>query len=251
MKITYQDLNIIYEDNHLIVVVKPQNVPSQEDKTGDLDMLTLLKQYLKEKYNKEGNVFLGLVHRLDRPTGGVMVFAKTSKAAARLKTSIENGEFEKRYLTVVNGAVENDSGVLDDYLYKYENLNIVKVVPEATKNAKRAVLKYWVFDRKEVVTENNRLSFSLVWVKLFTGRTHQIRVQLSNIGHSIVGDVKYGDKKSALPFPLALWACELRFPHPITKETMVYRVYPDLDQFPYSLFDVDPYLRLTVNKDPY
>ena len=248
MKITYQDLNIVYEDNHILVVVKPHNVPSQGDKSGDVDMLTLLKQYLKEKYHKEGNVFLGLVHRLDRPTGGVMVFAKTSKAAARLKTAIDNGDFEKRYLTVVNGVVEKE-GVLDNYLLKYEALNIVKVVPPATKDAKRAVLKYWVFDHKQAKVDGVIRDYSLIWIKLFTGRTHQIRVQFANIGHSLVGDVKYGESKSALPFPLALWACELRFPHPVSGETLVFRVYPDLKQFPFSVFDVDPYLRLTARKD--
>jgi len=242
MKITYQDINIVYEDNHVLVVVKPQNVPTQEDKTGDPDMLTLLKQYLKEKYNKEGNVYLGLVHRLDRPTGGVMVFAKTSKAAERLSESLRNGEMEKRYLAVACGKMEKDSEILENYLYKYESLNIVKVVPEATKNAKKATLKYWTFDRKEFGEE----AFSLLWIKLHTGRSHQIRVQLQNIGHPIAGDVKYGENKSKANFPLALWACELRFPHPVTKSTMVFRVYPDVEQFPYKLFDIDTYLRLTV-----
>ncbi|MBR2984642.1 MAG: RNA pseudouridine synthase, partial [Clostridia bacterium] len=125
---TYKDINIIYEDNHLLVVVKPQNIPSQEDSSGDKDMLTLLKEYLVESKNKPGNAFLGLVHRLDRPTGGVMVFAKTSKAAARLTESIQNGSFEKKYLAVVLGEIKQKQGRLDNYLMKYPKLNVVKVV---------------------------------------------------------------------------------------------------------------------------
>ena len=124
------DLKVIYEDNHIIVVEKPVNVPSQQDKTNDIDMLTIIKQYLKEKYNKPGNVYLGLIHRLDRPVGGVMVFAKTSKAAARLSEQVRNKEFKKKYLAIVDGKMENGSGVLEDYLLKNERNNTSKVVEE-------------------------------------------------------------------------------------------------------------------------
>ena len=113
-----QKLNVIYEDNHIIVVEKPVNIPSQADKTGDIDMLTLVKQYIKEKYNKPGEVYLGLVHRLDRPVGGVMVFAKTSKAAARLSEQVRDKVFKKKYLVIANGKFEEEKGVLEDYLLK-------------------------------------------------------------------------------------------------------------------------------------
>ena len=113
-----QNLNVLYEDNHIIVVEKPVNIPSQADKTGDIDMLTIIKQYIKEKYNKPGNVYLGLVHRLDRPVGGVMVFAKTSKAASRLSEEVRLKQFEKKYLVIANGKFEKDKGELEDYLLK-------------------------------------------------------------------------------------------------------------------------------------
>ena len=122
------DLNVIYEDNHIIVVEKPVNIPSQGDKTGDIDMLTIVKQYLKEKYNKPGNVYLGLVHRLDRPVGGVMVFAKTSKAAARLSEQVREKIFKKKYLVIANGKFNKNSGILEDYLLKKEKNNMSKSV---------------------------------------------------------------------------------------------------------------------------
>ncbi len=136
------DLKVLYEDNHIIVVEKPVNIPSQGDKTGDIDMLSIIKDYLKEKYNKPGNVYLGLIHRLDRPVGGVMVFAKTSKAASRLSEQVRVKEFEKKYLVVVNGKIEPVSGEFKDYLLKNERNNISKVVPEGTKNSKYANLEY-------------------------------------------------------------------------------------------------------------
>ena len=238
MNFTYDQLNIVYEDNHLLVVVKPQNVPSQADDSGDPDMLTLLKQYLAEKYNKTGNVYLGLVQRLDRPTGGVMVFAKTSKAAERLSDSMRNGDFDKKYLTVVEGKLPAKMGRLRNYLYKYSNLNIVKVVPDTTEGAKLAVLDY------KLLAENE--STSLVQVKLYTGRSHQIRVQMAFIGNPMVGDSKYGSNKSKNPTPLALWAYELRFPHPITKNPMVFRVYPDVEIAPWNEYDIDSILRITI-----
>jgi 23S rRNA pseudouridine1911/1915/1917 synthase len=239
MDFDYRNLNIVYEDNHLLVVVKPQNVPSQGDESGDKDMLTLLKEYLADKYDKKGNVYLGLVHRLDRPTGGVMVFAKTSKCAERLSESLQNGEMEKKYLAVVQGELPAKNGRLDNYLYKYSTLNIVKVVPPATEGAKRAVLDY-----KSIAVKDGQ---SLVQIKLYTGRSHQIRAQMSFIGNPLVGDAKYGAIKSKNPTPLALWAYELRFPHPISKVSMVFRVYPDVEIAPWNAFDVDSLLRITIN----
>lgn len=214
-----QKLNVIYEDNHIIVVEKMVNVPSQADKTGDLDMLTIIKQYLKEKYNKPGNVYLGLVHRLDRPVGGVMVFAKTSKAAARLSEQVRVKEFKKKYLVVVNGKMENEKGVLEDYLLKNEKANMSKVVSKETKNAKYAALDY------EVLKYNEEIDLSVLKINLHTGRHHQIRVQLSSRNHSIYGDQKYGGRGHGKQ--IALWAYELTIIHPVTKEEMTFKVLPE------------------------
>ena len=195
-------LNVIYEDNHIIVVEKQPNIPSQADKTEDIDMLTIIKEYIKEKYNKPGNVYLGLVHRLDRPVGGVMVFAKTSKAASRLSDQ-----------------VREKIGILEDYLYKDERNNISKVVNKDKKNAKLAKLDY------EVLAYNEVKNLSLVRVNLHTGRHHQIRVQLSHAGHSIFGDQKYGTRGQGKQ--IALWAYELTIEHPITKEEMTFKCLPE------------------------
>ena len=172
-------LKVIYEDNHIIVVEKPVNIPSQGDKTGDTDMLTIIKEYIKEKYNKPGNVYLGLIHRLDRPVGGVMVFAKTSKAAARLSEQVREKEFQKSYLVIVDGKMEKEKGTLEDYLLKNEKTNTSKVVKEGTKNSKYAKLDY------EVLKYDKELNLSVLKILLHTGRHHQIRVQLSSRGHSI------------------------------------------------------------------
>ena len=214
-----QKLKVIYEDNHIIVVEKIPNVPSQSDKTGDIDMLTMVKQYIKEKYNKPGNVYLGLVHRLDRPVGGIMIFAKTSKAASRLSDQVREKVFKKKYLAVVDGKIENKSGTLEDYLYKDERNNISKVVNKDKKNAKLAKLDYDVIKYDEVK------KLSLVKVNLYTGRHHQIRVQLSNFGHSIFGDQKYGTRGQGKQ--IALWAYELTINHPITKEEMTFKDLPE------------------------
>ena len=214
-----QNLKVIFEDNHIIVVEKQPNIPSQSDKTGDIDMLTLVKQYIKVKYNKPGNVYLGLVHRLDRPVGGVMVFAKTSKAASRLSEQVRQKVFKKKYLAVVDGKIENENGTLEDYLYKDERNNISKVVNKEKKNAKLAKLDY------KVLAYNEVKDLSLVEINLHTGRHHQIRVQLSNFGHSIFGDQKYGTRGQGKQ--IALWAYELTIEHPITKEEMVFKDLPE------------------------
>ncbi len=214
-----QNLKIIYEDNHIIVVEKTPNIPSQADKTGDMDMLTLVKNYIKEKYNKPGNVYLGLVHRLDRPVGGVMVFAKTSKAASRLSEQVRTKSLKKIYLAVVDGKVEKAKGILEDYLYKDERNNISKVVNATKKNAKLAKLDY------EVLKYNEVKDLSLLKVNLHTGRHHQIRVQLSNFGHSIFGDQKYGTRGKGKQ--IALWAYSLTIIHPTTKEEMTFEDLPE------------------------
>lgn len=216
-----QDLKVIYEDNHIIVVEKKPNIPSQGDKTNDIDMHTIVKQYIKEKYNKPGDVYLGLIHRLDRPVGGVMVFAKTSKAAARLSEQVRNKVFKKKYLTIVDGKMEKEKDSLEDYLLKNEKNNLSKVVNEKTKNAKQAKLDY------EVLIYNDEINLSVLKIDLHTGRHHQIRVQLSSRNHSIYGDQKYGGRGHGKQ--IALWAYELSILHPITKERIFFKVLPKIN----------------------
>ena len=231
-------LTILYEDNHLIVVLKPQNVPSQGDSTGDKDLLSMVKDYIKETYDKKGEAFAGLVHRLDRPTGGVMVFAKTSKAAARLSEQIKGGSFEKRYLSVVVGAPRDRQARLSDYLFKDEKNNTVKVVPAAIEGAKRAELVYKVLETTPKLT--------LVDIKLLTGRSHQARVQMQHIGTPIFGDVRYGGDTLAKGHNLALWAYELRFYHPVTKLPMVFVAYPPLDKTPWKFFEIERHVNVVA-----
>ena len=212
-------MNVVYEDNHIIVVIKEPNIPSQSDKTGDVDMLTVVKKYIKEKYNKPGEVYIGLVHRLDRPVGGLMVFARTSKAASRLSEQVRNKTFKKKYLAVVDGIFDEKNGTLIDYLYKDERNNISKVVPETKKNAKLAKLDY------EVLNYDDKRDLSLVKIDLHTGRHHQIRVQMANAGHSLFGDQKYGTRGKGKQ--IRLWAYEVEFEHPTTKENLKFTEYPD------------------------
>ncbi len=213
------NLKILFEDNHIIVVQKPVNIPSQADKTGDEDMITIIKQYIKEKYQKPGEVYLGLVHRLDRPTGGVMVFAKTSKAAARLSEQVREKQMCKKYLCIVDGKMEKEKDIFTDYLLKNERTNTSKVVSQDTKNAKQAVLDY------QVLKYNAITHLSVVTVNLHTGRHHQIRLQFASRGHSLYGDQKYGTRGRGKQ--LALWAYSLSFLHPIKKERMEFIDYPE------------------------
>ncbi|MDE5601185.1 MAG: RluA family pseudouridine synthase [Clostridia bacterium] len=236
---TYKDLQIIFEDNHLLVVVKPADIPVQADESGDPDMLTMLKAYLVEKYNKPGDAYLGLVHRLDRPTGGVMVFAKTSKAAERICEAIRNGEVDKKYLAVLEGVPRYKSDKLRCYLKKFSNTNTVKMVPALTEGAKYAELDYKVLAEKQ--------NYSLVSVRLITGRGHQIRVQMAGMGTPIVGDRKYGNPEKS-NCPMCLWATELRFTHPVSGKTMVFRVYPP-EIAPWTAFNVDAFLRITTPEE--
>ena len=214
-----QQLKIIFEDNHIVVVEKPVNVPSQGDKTGDIDLLTMVKQYIKEKYQKPGNVYVGLIHRLDRPVGGVMVLAKTSKAAGRLSNQVRERQFQKTYLTIVNGKMEQQQGTLEDYLLKDERNNKSKTVREGTKNSKLAVLDY------EVLKYDEQLNLSVLKIHLHTGRHHQIRVQLSCRNHSIYGDQKYGGRGHGKQ--LTLWAYELKMMHPISNEEITFYSLPE------------------------
>lgn len=215
--------HILYEDNHVLVAVKPQNMPSQADDSRDTDFLSLLKQYVKEKYEKPGAVYLGLVHRIDRPAGGVMVFARTSKAAARLTAQMKDRSFEKHYFAVVNQDLP-PAGTLRDHLLKDGRTNITCVAPEGTDGAKYAELSYITTQKKE--------GYSLLDVSLLTGRPHQIRVQLKNAGAPIAGDVKYGGSKNDR---LCLWSYSLSFTHPTKKERMTFCCLPP-QKFPWTLF---------------
>lgn len=219
---------IVYEDNHIIVVVKPHNISVQEDESKDIDMLTIIKNFIKERDDKQGNVFLGLVHRLDRPTGGVMVFAKTSKAASRLSSQLKDKKLRKHYLCVVNGRPQIVQDRLVTYLKKDEKTNTVSIAPKLEDGSKEAILEY------EVIETRNKLS--LIDVNLITGRSHQIRVQMAKqLNLPIYGDFKYGDKDHA--GNLALWAYELTFIHPTTKENMKFRVEPDYKNPAFKLFE--------------
>ena len=221
----YKDIRILYEDNHLLVVVKPAGIPSQADKTGDVDMLTLLKSYIKEKYNKPGDVYLGLVHRLDRMTSGIMVFARTSKAASRLSKNIREGDFKKRYLAVANCMMDINCKniLLEDYLAKNEKTNTSRVCKKDDRNAKLASLNYSVIDNFKY----NEKDYSYVEVKLNTGRHHQIRVQMANIGYPLYGDLKYGTGVNKKGENLALFAYSLMFFHPTKDEVMEFKAFPD------------------------
>lgn len=228
-----EKLIVLYEDNHIIVAIKPHNVPSQADESGDKDMLSMVKEYVKEKYNKEGEAFIGLVHRLDRPTGGIMVFARNSKSASRLSKQIASHEMSKVYYAVTNGIPKQKSMVLVNQLKKDEKNNIVRIVPISEKGAKRAELSY-----KVLQTEENN---ALLEVKLLTGRGHQIRVQLAGINCPLYGDNKYGKEKTKGTTNLGLWAGRLEFVHPTTKQKMTFACAPDCQILPWSKFYMDKY----------
>lgn len=208
---------ILYEDNHIIVVVKKPNVPVQKDESNDEDLLTIIKEYLKTKYNKPGNVYLGLVHRLDRPVGGVMVFAKTSKSASRLSELIRNNELNKTYLALVHGKMDKEYERLENYLYKDEATHTSKIV--SSDKGKLSILDYKVLKYDDI---NN---MSLLKIKLHTGRHHQIRVQLANINHPIYGDQKYGHDRVGIQ--IHLWASKLSFKHPVKDEIVEFKNIPE------------------------
>lgn len=223
-------LNILYEDNHIIVVVKPIGIPVQQDKSGDTDMLTIIKKYLKEKYDKPGNVYLGLVHRLDRMVGGVMVFAKTSKAASRISEYIRQKNVKKKYLAIVNGIlpVSDKLVKLENYIYKDERNNISKITDGSKKNSKEAILEYKALKNFKYNTKY----YTLVDIYLHTGRHHQIRVQFANILHPLYGDIKYGKNTNKVGQNLALFSYYLSFFHPTKDEYLEFEFRPyDQDKF--------------------
>ncbi len=215
-------IDIIYEDNHLLVVEKPANLLVQKDNTNDIDLLTVLKQDLKKRYQKPGNVHLGLLHRLDRPVGGIMVFAKTSKAASRLSNQIKNHQMQKKYYAIVEGTFQKKKGTMIDYLKKDEKKNQVFI----REDGKESILNYQIIKEHE--------EYSLVDIDLKTGRSHQIRVQFSSRNHPLYGDQKY-NKHSKPKEQIALYAYELSFYHPITKELLTFRKKPK-QIYPWTLF---------------
>ena len=215
-------IRVLYEDNHLLVVEKPANVPVQADASGDEDLLTACKGYIKEKYQKPGEVYLGLVHRLDRPVGGVMVFARTSKAAARLTEQFSAHRTEKRYAAIVEGSAPGE-GRLTDFLLKNEATNTTAVVKEGTPGAKLAKLSFRTLARSD--------GLSLLDVDLQTGRPHQIRVQLSHGGFPIKGDQRY-NPTARVGEQIRLWAYALTISHPTLKEEMTFYALPPFSEFP-------------------
>ena len=235
---------ILHEDNHLLVVVKPPDVPVMADSSGDPDMLTLLKDFLKKRDGKPGNVFLGLVHRLDRPVGGVMVFAKTSKAASRLSAQIRERETGKEYLAVVLGTPAREEARLCDHLLKDERTRRVSIVEASAPGAREAILHYHVVE--------SRNGCSLLRVRILTGRAHQIRVQLAAIGTPIVGDRRYGSPSPeefrsnpsdpAAPAlsgihsgSIGLWCVTMEVNHPTGGQRMQFVCDPP-DAPPWNLF---------------
>ena len=204
-------MNVIYEDNHILVIEKPINVPMQEDESKDLDVIRLAKDYLKNKYNKPGNVYCGLVHRLDRPVGGVVVLAKTSKAASRLSDSVRTHKMTKKYCAVVVGKLPKEK-ILIDYLIKDEKTNTSRVTSE--KLGKYSELSFKVLQSKD--------NQSLIQIDLKTGRSHQIRVQFASRQCPLFGDQRY-NKDAKVGQQLALWATELSFPHPTTQEVLTFK----------------------------
>ncbi len=213
-------LNILYEDNHIIVVVKPYNVLSQGDATGDRSIMDDIKDYIKVKYYKPGNVYLGLVHRLDRPVGGIMVFARSSKAASRLSKAFNEHSITKKYMAIVHGKV-SEKEELVDYIEKDKNGNSF-----ISKNGKKAILDY------ELLQYNKENDCSLVSISLKTGRHHQIRVQFASRGHYLLGDQRYGvlDNKQ-----ISLFSYYLSFEHPVTHEILEFKVMPKKENY-WTLF---------------
>ncbi len=210
-------VDILYEDNHIIVCVKPRGILSQEDSSDKEDMLTILKDYIKQKYNKPGNVYLGLVHRLDINTKGIMVFAKTSKAASRLSEAILNHQFIKRYIATVEGILDNK-----EYITLINNIKKDEKSKKSfiSDDGSYAELKYKSLN----VYKINNTQVSDIDIELKTGRFHQIRCQLSNIGHPLYGDTKYGSKIKNEDHYIPLTAYHLEFPHPTTKEILKFEI---------------------------
>ncbi len=203
---------ILYEDNQIIVALKQPNQLTQGDQTGDVDLLSLIKSYVKEKFNKKGEAYIGLVHRMDRPVSGLLVFARTSKAASRLSEQVRTNTLQREYVLVVEGETP-ERFKLTDYLLKDEENNMVKVLPDYLKGQGKIAILYG----RTLATRNNQ---SLVAVRLETGRAHQIRVQMQHAGHPIVGDNRYGNGKRGEQ--IALYGMRLSLVHPTVQDKRVF-----------------------------
>lgn len=203
-------MNVIYEDNHIIIVNKSSGEIVQGDKTGDTPLVETVRAYIKEKYNKPGNVFCGLTHRLDRPVSGVVIFAKTSKALERINNMLKNHEIKKTYWAIVKNPPKNNEGTLVNYLVRNEKQNKSFAYPTEKPNSKRAELNYKVIGKSD--------NYTLLEVNLITGRHHQIRCQLAAMGCPIKGDLKYGFDRSNRDGSISLHARSVEFTHPVSKE---------------------------------
>jgi 23S rRNA pseudouridine1911/1915/1917 synthase len=227
-----QPPEILYEDNHLLIINKKAGELAQGDETGDVPLIDSMKEFIKIRDQKPGNVFLGLIHRLDRPTSGVLMFAKTSKALSRMNEIFKTRDVKKTYWAIVEGKPELDFQRLEHYLRKNQKNNKVSVSTKPTPNAKQAILEYKVL--------GNLDHYSLLEVDLFTGRSHQIRSQLSYIGHSIKGDLKYGAKRSNPDGSISLHARKINFIHPVTKENLTIIAPPPKDNLWKECLKFDP-----------
>ncbi|MGY8989492.1 MAG: RluA family pseudouridine synthase [Flavobacteriales bacterium] len=203
-------IEVLYEDNHLIAVNKKSGDIVQGDKTGDAPLSDFIKAYIKKKYNKPGEVFLGTIHRLDRPTSGIVLYARTSKALSRMNNQFREKQVQKTYLAVVGNPPPNNSGTLENYLQKNQKQNKSYITKD--NNGKHAILEYKLLKKLD--------NFYLMEIKPQTGRHHQIRVQLANIGCIIKGDLKYGAKRSNKDASIHLLAQKLEFIHPVKKESI-------------------------------
>ncbi len=225
------DSQVVYEDNHIIVLNKQPSQIVQGDKTGDICLVEMLKDYLKEKYNKQGRVYCGLVHRLDRPVSGLVIFAKTDKALSRLTKQIKDREIKKVYWAIVKGIPQQHEATLRNYLRRNEKQNKSYIVAEGTANAKLAILNYKLIG-------HSAGGYSLLEVELHTGRHHQIRVQLAGMGCPIRGDLKYGYQRSNTDGSISLHARKLSFVHPVKKELIELEAdVPDSDKL-WKVFEI-------------
>ncbi|MCC7317968.1 MAG: RluA family pseudouridine synthase [Bacteroidales bacterium] len=220
---------ILFEDNHLLVVNKLPSEIVQGDKTGDVALIDEVKQYLKLKYNKAGNVFAGLVHRIDRPVSGAVIFAKTSKALTRMTVMMKDRELQKSYLAIVRGKPTKTNDRLEHFLIKNESKNKSFVVDAERSGAKKAILDYVVI--------GHSVSYTLLEITLHTGRHHQIRAQLSAIGMPILGDLKYGDKRSLPDASISLHALRLHFVHPVTDNEITIVAPPSKESQQWQVFE--------------